>query len=71
MWSDIDFFGSVTYGFIHSEDVLVSINLAMGWDVTILAIMERELCNVLNQIKGNSDILNNVKIRNTDFFKKF
>lgn len=34
-----------------------------------LAIMERDLCNVLNQIKVNSDILNNVKIENIGFFK--
>lgn len=34
-----------------------------------LTIMERGLCNVLNQIKQNSNILNNVKIRNIDFFK--
>lgn len=36
-----------------------------------LAIIERDLCNVLNQIKRNSNILNNVKIRNIDFFKKW
>ncbi|MBA7700329.1 hypothetical protein ES703_109040 [subsurface metagenome] len=34
-----------------------------------LAIIERDLCNVLNQIKRNSNILNNVKIENIDFFK--
>lgn len=34
-----------------------------------IAIMERDLCNVLNQIKQNSDILNDVKIENIDFFK--
>lgn len=36
-----------------------------------LAIIEKDLCDVLNQIKNNSDILNNVKIENIDFFKKW
>jgi len=36
-----------------------------------IAIMERDLCNVLNQIKQNSDILNDVEIRNINFFKKY
>lgn len=34
-----------------------------------LAIIEKDLCDVLNQIKRNSNILNNVKIENIDFLK--
>ena len=34
-----------------------------------LAIMERDNCNVLNQIKRNQDTLNSTVIRNIDFFK--
>jgi len=36
-----------------------------------LAIIEKDLCDVLNQIKRNSNILNNVKIENIDFFKTY
>ncbi len=34
-----------------------------------LAVMERDLCNILNQIKRNHDILENTIIRNIDFLK--
>jgi hypothetical protein len=34
-----------------------------------LAFMERDLCNILNQIKGHQDILESTIIRNIDFFK--
>ena len=34
-----------------------------------LAIMERDLCNVLNQIKRNQDTLKSTVVRDIDFFK--
>jgi hypothetical protein len=34
-----------------------------------LAIMERDLCNVLNQVKGHQDVLNSTVVRNIDFFQ--
>lgn len=33
-----------------------------------LAVMERDLCNVLNQIKGHQDILKSTIVRDIDFF---
>jgi len=33
-----------------------------------LAVMERDLCNVLNQIKGHEDTLKSTVVRNIDFF---
>jgi hypothetical protein len=34
-----------------------------------LAIMERDLCNVLNQIKAHQDVLDSTVVRNIDFFQ--
>jgi hypothetical protein len=34
-----------------------------------LVIIEKDLCNILNQIKNNHDILQKTTIRNIDFFK--
>jgi hypothetical protein len=34
-----------------------------------LAILERDLCNILNQIKRNHDTLSSTSVRNIDFFE--
>jgi hypothetical protein len=36
-----------------------------------LAVMERDLCNVLNQIKRNHDILENTSVKNIDFLSQW
>lgn len=33
--------------------------------------MERDLCNVLNQIKKNEDVLDHTVIKNIDFISKW
>lgn len=36
-----------------------------------LAVMERDLCNILNQIKRNHDVLGNTVLRNIDFLSQW
>ena len=36
-----------------------------------LAVMERDMCNVLNHIKSHHDVLKGVTIKNIDFFKEW
>jgi AraC-like DNA-binding protein len=36
-----------------------------------LVVVERELCNVLNHIKSNHDVLKGVSVRNVDFLKQW
>jgi len=36
-----------------------------------LAVMERDLCNILNQIKRNHDILENTSVKNIDFLSQW
>jgi hypothetical protein len=36
-----------------------------------LAVMERDLCNILNQIKHNHDILKNTTVKNIDFLSQW
>jgi len=36
-----------------------------------IAVMERDLCNILNQIKKNHDILDSTQIYNIDFLQQF
>lgn len=36
-----------------------------------LAVMERDLCNILNQIQRNHDILGNTALRNIDFLSQW
>jgi hypothetical protein len=36
-----------------------------------LAVMERDLCNILNQIKRNHDILENTAVKNIDFLSQW
>lgn len=36
-----------------------------------LAVMERDLCNILNQVKRNHDVLSNTVLRNIDFLSQW